>query len=61
LRPADQARSDFAAIQDDLDFIQAQLARLATLPTRKKLARLALLSTLTSAALVLAGIQFLFR
>jgi hypothetical protein len=61
LRQADQARSDFAAIQDDLDFIQAQLARVATLLTHKELARLTLLATFTGAALVLAGIAVLFR
>ena len=30
LRQADQAREDFAAIADDLDFIKEQLSRLAT-------------------------------
>jgi hypothetical protein len=33
LRQADEARSDFAAIEDELDFIKDQLARL---PTRKE-------------------------
>jgi hypothetical protein len=33
LRQADQARADFAAIADDLEFIKAQLARI---PTRKE-------------------------
>jgi len=37
LRQADQARADFAAIGDDLDFIKRQLARI---PTRKEMARL---------------------
>ena len=36
LRQADQARADFAAISDDLDFIKAQLARV---PTRRDQAR----------------------
>jgi hypothetical protein len=58
LRQADQARADFYAIGDELAVIQAQLARL---PTRKDQARLALLATLTGAALVLAGIEVLFR
>jgi hypothetical protein len=58
LRQADHARSDFAAISDDLDFIKGQLARL---PSRKELARLTLLATFTGAALVLAGIEVLFR
>jgi hypothetical protein len=48
LRQADQARSDFAAIAEELDFIQAQLARL---PTCKDIARTALLALLTGAAL----------
>jgi hypothetical protein len=41
LHQADRARTDFAAIADDLDFVKAQLARL---PTRKELARTALLA-----------------
>jgi hypothetical protein len=28
LRQIDQARADFAAIEDDLDFVKAQLARM---------------------------------
>jgi hypothetical protein len=39
LRLADQTRSDFAAIESDLQFIMAQLARI---PTRKEQARNAL-------------------
>jgi len=39
LRQIDQARSDFAAIESDLEFVMSQLARL---PTRKELARTAL-------------------
>ena len=39
LRQADQARADFYAIQDELDFVKAQLA---PIPTRKELARTAL-------------------
>ena len=58
LRQADQARSDFYAIGDELDFIKGQLARL---PTRKEMAQTALLATLTASALVLAGIEALFR
>ncbi len=58
LRQADQARADFAAIADDLDFVKGQLARI---PTRKELARLVLLGTLATAALVLCGIAALFR
>ena len=36
LRQADQARTDFAAVESDLEFIMAQLARI---PTRKEQAR----------------------
>ena len=53
LRQADQARTDFAAIEAELEIIQAHLARL---PTRRELAQTALLATLTGAALVLLGI-----
>ena len=41
LRQADQARSDFAAIEGDLKFIMSQLARL---PTRAYVCRMLLLS-----------------
>jgi hypothetical protein len=51
LRQADQARSDFAAIADDLDFIKGQLARL---PTRKDQARTALLALVGGAGLTAA-------
>jgi hypothetical protein len=46
------------AIGDDLEFIKERLARL---PTRKELARTGFLVTFTTAALVLAGIEVLFR
>jgi hypothetical protein len=49
----DQARGDFYAIENDLDIIMKQLARL---PTRKELAQAALLATLTGVAIVLAEI-----
>jgi hypothetical protein len=39
LRQANQARTDFAAIESDLQFLMGQLARV---PTRKELARTAL-------------------
>jgi hypothetical protein len=55
---ADQARGDLYAIESELEIIQAQLARLST---RRELAQTALLATLTGAALVLAGIEALFR
>lgn len=50
LRQADQARADFAAITDDLDFIKGQLARV---PTRGDLAKTALGIILSAAALVI--------
>jgi hypothetical protein len=58
LRQVDQARGDLYGIADDLEFIKEQLARL---PTRKEMAQTALLVTLTTAALVLAGFEALFR
>ena len=39
LRQVDLARADFAAIEDHLDFIKGQLARV---PTRWEVARIAL-------------------
>jgi hypothetical protein len=57
LRQADQARTDFAAIADDLDFIKSQLARL---PTRKEQALKPLYIMVGSAGLVIAWIE-LFR
>jgi hypothetical protein len=42
LRQADQARSDFAAIESDLQLVMSQLARL---PTRAYLCRMLLLTT----------------
>jgi hypothetical protein len=42
LRQADQARSDFAAIESDLHFVMSQLAQL---PTRAYLCRMLLLTT----------------
>ena len=47
-RQADQARSDFAAIGCELEFVKAQLARS---PTRKDLARLTLLAMTSGVAL----------
>ena len=42
LRQADQARSDFVAIESDLQLVMSQLARL---PTRAYLCRMLLLTT----------------
>ena len=50
LRQAGQARADFAAISDDLDRIEALLARI---PTRKELAHTALITILATAAIVI--------
>jgi len=58
LRQVHPARADVHAIADDVEFLKAQLARV---PTRIEMARLVLLATLTTAALVLAGIEALFR
>jgi hypothetical protein len=58
LRQVDLARADFAAISDDRDFVKAQLAHL---PTRRNLLDMAGLIVLSTAALVLLGIEVLFR
>jgi hypothetical protein len=50
LRQADQARTDFAAIESDLQFVMGQLARL---PTRRDLAKAALGTIISTAALVI--------
>jgi hypothetical protein len=49
LRQTDQARSDFAAIEGDLQFVMSQLARV---PTRAYLCRILLLSTASLWALL---------
>jgi hypothetical protein len=51
LRQTDQARSDFAALAADLDFIKARLARLLT---RKNQAQIALLALFGGAGLTAA-------
>jgi hypothetical protein len=48
LRQADQARTDFAAIEDHLEFIMSQLARIAS---RHQLTQRLLLAMLGTAAL----------
>ena len=58
LRQIDQARSDFAVIADDLEFIKGQLARL---PTRKELARTALAIIFCAAGLVILWIEAFCR
>ena len=52
---ADQARTDFAAIESDLEVIQKQLARL---PTHRELARTAL--GIIFATMVLTTLSLLF-
>jgi hypothetical protein len=49
LRQADQARTDFALIEDQLEFIMGQLARV---PTRAYLCRTQLLATASVWALL---------
>ena len=58
LRQADQARSDFAAILDDLEFVKEQLARL---PTRAYVSRMALMTTVSLSALIAAVAFMLAR
>jgi hypothetical protein len=58
LQQIGQARGDLYAIESDIHVVMSQLARL---PTRKDMARIALLASLTTAALVLAWIETLFR
>jgi hypothetical protein len=57
LRQADQARTDFTAIDSNLDFIKRQLPRV---PTRNQLARYSLLVMVGTACLV-QTLAFLFR
>ena len=52
LRQADQARSDFAAVEGDLQFIMSQLARL---PTRAFVCRIALMTAGSVWTLIAAG------
>jgi hypothetical protein len=47
LRQADQARSDFAAILDELEFVKGQLA---LMPTRAYVSRMALMTTVSLSA-----------
>jgi len=54
LRQVDQARDDFAALQDDLDFIKVQLAQL---PTRNEVWRAAMLGMLGGAVAAVTLIE----
>jgi hypothetical protein len=58
LRQANQARSDFYAIADELDFVKFQLARL---PTRRDIARTALGVIFATAALVILWCEVFWR
>jgi hypothetical protein len=58
LRQADAARDDFAAIQDDLEFIKIQLARL---PTRNEVWRAALMGMLGGAVAAVTLIEAFTR
>jgi hypothetical protein len=58
LRQADQARTDFAAIESDLQFVMGQLARL---PTRRDLAKAALGIIISTAALVILWADAFWR
>jgi hypothetical protein len=58
LRQADQARTDFAIIEDHLEAIHARLARV---PTRVELARTALMGMIGGAGLVILWIEVFWR
>jgi hypothetical protein len=58
LRQADQIRGDLYGIQDELDFIKVQLARL---PTRNEVWRAAMLGMLGGAVAVVTLIEAFAR
>jgi hypothetical protein len=58
LRQADQARTDFAALEAHLDFLMHQMAQL---PTYQQLAKFALLITFVAAVLGIVGIEALWH
>jgi hypothetical protein len=58
LRQADQARDDFAAILDELEFVKGQLA---LMPTRAYVSRMALMATCSLSALIAAVALLLMR
>jgi hypothetical protein len=58
LRQADQARTDFAIIEDHLEAIHARLARG---PTRVELARTALAVMVGAAGLVILWMELFWR
>ena len=58
LRQADQARTDFAIIEDHLEAIHARLARV---PTRMEIARTALAIMVGAAGLVILWLEAFWR
>ena len=58
LRQADQARTDFAIIEDHLEAIHARLARV---PTRVELARTALAIMVGAAGLMILWMELFWR
>ena len=58
LRQSDQARTDFSAIEDDLQFLASQVARL---PTRRDLAKAALGIIISTAGLVILWAEAFWR
>jgi hypothetical protein len=58
LRQADQARTEFPANEDDLQFLANQVARL---PTRRDLAKAALGIIISTAALVILWAEAFWR
>jgi hypothetical protein len=58
LRQADQARTDFALIESNLELLAGQLARL---PTRRDLAKAALGIIISTAALVILWAEAFWR
>jgi hypothetical protein len=58
LRQVGQTRTDFAAIENDLQLLISQLARL---PTRRDLAKAALGIIITTAALVILWAEAFWR
>jgi hypothetical protein len=58
LRQADQARTDFAIIEDHLEAIYARLERM---PTRVETARTALMGVIGGAGLVILWFEMFWR
>jgi hypothetical protein len=58
LRQADQARTDFAALEAHLEFLMHQMVQL---PTYQQLAKFALLITFVAAVLGIVGIEALWH